>query len=616
DHLIAQAASGGQRKKPSAADQKAVQAFLRKVDREARPLGLNMFKRAKLANAFKWRLLEKGAEPEKVDELTQMLLLQLATNGASAAQTGIAVTAAAPKRANAGKVDSLLAQAIEFDKKKAYTDAIRSYQELLELDPRHAVAHNNLGATFINVGRYREAEHELRRAIEIKRNYPDALYNLATLLRMRGLIFESETPLRRAVKSSPQHVNARVGLGLTLILAGRFEDATDCFERALKMAPRNANALTGLGEIAGFEGRFKDAEALFGRALEFDPTAATALAAIPGVRKMTRADATWLKGAERIVESGPVPLDEANLRFAIGKYYDDVGDFGSAFRNYRRGNELLKAAAEPYDRSRRVSFVDDMLNVYTQDALSSIKLGASESERPVFVVGMMRSGTSLVEQIISSHPRATGAGELDFWNKTVWKHEDALRRELPGESRSKTWAQDYLRTLGIYSQDSVRVVDKSTLNSDHLGVIHSTFPRARFLYIRRNPIDTCLSCYFSYFQQFASTLNFTMDLSDLAHYYREHRRVIDHWRSVLPHRTFLEVPYAELVADPEIWTRRILAFLELPWDRGCLDFNQNRRRVLTASSWQVRQKVYATSVGRWRNYEKHIGPLRDLATLD
>lgn len=612
DHLIAQATSSGQRVKPTSADQNAIQAFLRKVDREARPLQLNLLKRAKLANSFKWRLLEKGVEPGKVDELTQMLLVQLSAGGADLGQLTPAATGA-PKRTNAGKVDSLLAQAIEYGAHGAHVDAMRCYQDLLELDPRHALAHNNLGTAYLNLGRYPQAEREFRCAIELKRGRDaDALCNLATVLLYTGRVPQSEAPLRRALKLSPGHVQARVGLGLTLILRSRLGEAADCFDKALKSAPRSVDPLVGLAQIAELEGRFAEAEALLQRARDIDAKSPNAWAAVPRLRRMTRSDSGWLETAQSIADGPISAMDQATLRFSIGKYFDDVGDYKRSFDSYRRANELQKLAATAYDRRARKRFVDDFVRVYTREALSGQQPGSSDSERPVFVVGMIRSGTSLVEQIISSHPQARGAGELEFWQEVVHKHEAVLRCAPPSGAFAAKWAEAYLATLAKHSRDAARVVDKSNFNSDYLGIIHLVFRSARLIHVRRDPIDTCLSCYF---QQFAASLNFTTDLADLAHYYREHHRLVDHWRAVLPAGTLLDVPYAELVADPEKWTRRILDFIGLPWDPRCLDFHATERPVLTASAWQVRQRMYTSSVGRWRRYEKFIGPLRELDDL-
>jgi hypothetical protein len=324
---------------------------------------------------------------------------------------------------------------------------------------------------------------------------------------------------------------------------------------------------------------------------------------------MTSADSAWLKRAEEISTNGLAPPDETTLRFAMGKYCDDVGDFARAFRNYQRANELQRMRAQPYDRQSHARFVDDLVRIYTSEALSRPQPGASDSDRPVFVVGMPRSGTSLVEQIIASHPAAHGAGELEFWLTAVRKHETALRQGLPSDSLRSKLAADYLRILATHSGEATRVIDKAPINSDYLGLIQAVFPRARFIYLRRDPIDSCLSCYF---QQFSPTMAFAMELADLADYYREHRRLVAHWRSALPPGALLEVPYEELVADQRKWSRMIVEFAGLPWDERCLDFHRTERAVTTASVWQVRQKIYSSSIGRWRNYQKFIGPLLSL----
>jgi hypothetical protein len=186
------------------------------------------------------------------------------------------------------------------------------------------------------------------------------------------------------------------------------------------------------------------------------------------------------------------------------------------------------------------------------------------------------------------------------------------RAPLAGPTRTGL-AEAYLRALARHSADALRIVDKAPVNSDYLGVIHSVFPNARMVYMRRDPIDTCLSVYF---QQLPPSMEFTMDLSDLAHYYREHQRLMAHWRTVLPPGSILDVPYEELIADQEGWSRKILDFLGLDWDERCLAFHETERPVVTASYWQVRQKIYKDSVERWRNYEQFLGPLRALRNLD
>jgi tetratricopeptide (TPR) repeat protein len=615
DEFVLQSASrssGTRRQETSSGPQgQELQKLLHRVDREARPLKLNFVKRAILANSFKWRLLEKGVERQLVDELTQALVLRLTANQGGSVPSDQAA-AGSKRRSGSREAQALHTRGSEFLARGAYAEALECYQELVNLDSRDAVARNGLGTALVQVTRFDEAEDQFRRAVGIRPGFVEAHFNLAGVLQSRGRLHESELPLRRALKLKPSYIDARVSLGTSLKLLGRLQEARDCYEKALRAAPRNVQALVGTGQIEALEGRFAEAETMYRRALEVDPQAPYAWAALVWLRKMTLADGAWLQRAEEIVSGGLTPIDETTLRFAIGKYCDDVGDFARAFRSYRRANELLRMHAEPYDPEAHARFVDDMVRVYTRGALSQARAGASDSARPVFVVGMPRSGTSLVEQIIASHPGARGAGEPNFWRAVVHKHETALRQGLLAEPLRKKLAAEYLQFLALVSRDALRVVNKQPFNSDNLGLIHSALPNARMIYLRRDPIDTCLSCYF---QQFLPMMNFTLDLSDLARYYREHQRLVAHWRSVLPPETLLVVPYAELVEDQETWTRRILDFLGLPWDERCLDFHKTVRPVTTASSWQVRQKIYKSSVERWRNYEKFIGPLRGLRDM-
>lgn len=511
------------------------------------------------------------------------------------------------------RISALLVE-VESDFEQAeYTAAVQRLREVLAIDPRHAFAHNRLGAALVNLGRYPEAEQEFRRAIELEPGFAKPHFNLGIVLFWRGDFASAEAAYLRAVELDPQNVEALVSLGVTLGTAGRLVDARACFERALHLQPENVSALCSLGWLASVEGRFEEAEILFRRAVVIDPRRSAAWAPIADLRRMTPADRDWLEGVTRLVQAGVPPLEEASLQFALGKYFDDIGEFNEAFTHYQRGNELHGQLAAPYDRAGRAVFVDDTIRAYTQQRLGHPVRGASDSRRPVFVVGMMRSGTSLVEQIVASHPQVTGAGELDFWPSVARKYEHRLRRDIPDSALAREFADSYLRILGLRSPDALRVIDKSNFNADYLGLIHLVFPNARLVYVRRDPIDTCLSCYFA---QFASTLNFTADLTDLAHYYREHHRLMTHWRSALPAGTLLEVPYEGLVADQEAWSRSIIEFIGLEWDPRCLEFHQTKRAVLTASNWQVRQPVYSRSVRRWRNYEPHLGPLLELRELE
>ena len=586
----------------------ALEELLRSADSEVRSLRLNFFKKAKFANSFKWRLIENGVPPATADEVTQSLVLHLSQSPAPALSQD---SAAAPTdRPDRAKAQDLFNRGNRCFAKAAYAEAAVFYEEAVELDSSHAEAYNNLGSSLSQLNRQAEAEQCFRHAFTIKPSYSDAHSNLGILLRSKGNLAGSEAALRLAIKLRPNNVEARINLGLTLAYFGRVREARSYFAKVLKNAPRNVEALQGMGQLSGLEGRFEEAETTFKRILEIEPKLPSAWAALSGVRKMTAADGDWFKGAKEIVESGIHPLDEANVRFAMGKYCDDIGNFTEAFQNYNRANDLLKTAAEDYQRQERTRLVDDLIQVYSREAISKVPAPGSTSVKPIFIVGMPRSGTSLTEQIIAAHPAAHGAGELPFWETLVVNDKRIRQGILDEPTRIKT-AESYLRLLDSFSADALRVVDKTPINCDFLGLIYSIFPNARVIYMQRDPIDTCLSCYF---QQFFSGLNFTLDLSDLAHYFREHQRLMAHWRAVLPPGFILDVPYEELVADQEAWSRRMLEFIGLEWDDRCLEFHKNKRQVVTASAWQARQKIYMSSVARWRNYEKFIGPLKSLRT--
>jgi tetratricopeptide (TPR) repeat protein len=591
--------------------QQFLQKFLQRVDQETRPLKLNILRRATLANSFKWRLLEKGVEQNVVEELTRAVVLQLTTGRAEPAPADEPVVMS--KRKTREAVHALLVQGDEHATNGALEQAIDCYQQALSADPDNALVRDVLGVILCRLGRYKEGGEQFRQAIKIKESFAEAHFHLGSLLRSQGFIGPSEQPLRRAVKLKPTLVEAQISLGATLYMLGDMSDARICFEKALRVAPRHVEALTGMGQLTAMEGHFAEAETWFNRALEVNPKHWLGWVGLAGLHKMSATDGAWIKGAQASADSGLPPLNEAAVRKAMGQYYDEVGDFAQAFKCFRRANELVKAAAPPYDRDAQASFCDDLIRAYSREALAGPHPGASDSSLPILVVGMPRSGTSLVEQILASHPMVRGAGELAYWPQNLSEHLAGVLHGPPDEATRRKFAAGYLRALTERcGKNAARIVDKSLFNVDYLGVIHSVFPNSRIIHVRRDPIDTCLSCYM---QDFPPALNFTFDLSDLAHYCRLRHRLIEHWHSALPPGTLLDVPYEELIADQEGWTRRILEFLALPWDEQCLNFHGTERNVLTASYWQVRQKVYNSSVGRWRNYRKFIGPLLDLSNL-
>ncbi|QFY88394.1 sulfotransferase [Magnetovirga frankeli] len=290
----------------------------------------------------------------------------------------------------------------------------------------------------------------------------------------------------------------------------------------------------------------------------------------------------------------------------MGKFCDDTKDYAAAFAYYRQANELKKQINRAYDRQTQVARVNILIDSHAPEVVRQAWAGSSDSQQPLFILGMPRSGTSLLEQILASHPQTFGAGELKFWGDAVKRFAQESHTAQYGEAMLRETAAACLANLDKHSADALRVVDKMPRNFHYLGFIHACFPQARILHATRNPIDTCLSIYF---QDFKQSHDYANDLDDLVHYYREYRRLMDHWRSVLPADVLLEVPYESVIADQEGWSRRVIDFIGLDWDESCLNFHQTQRRVGTSSNWQVRQPIYQTSKERWRHYAEWIEPL-------
>jgi tetratricopeptide (TPR) repeat protein len=414
---------------------------------------------------------------------------------------------------------------------------------------------------------------------------------------------------RQALVLQPDYAPAHLSLGLALRQQRRPADAESACRAALDIDPNYVEALSFLGELLADRGRFAEAEELFQRAITINPDFSSGYASIATHRKMTSADTAWLKGAEALLEKRRPLGHEIGLRYALGKYFDDVRQYDEAFNHYRQANELTRRYGSKYDGTKLEQRVDRIIRKFDATFMRPNQDQGSASELPVFIVGMPRSGTSLAEQILASHPAVFGAGEVIFWNAAYDAYRDA---ELDGKTDAALipdMAADYINRLTAMSGPALRVVDKMPANFLYAGLIHAAFPKARIIHMQRHPIDTCLSIYF---QNFFNIGPYANDFDNLAHYYRQYLRITDHWRAVLPATTWLEVPYEALIDDQEGWTRRMLDFIGLPWDPKCLDFHQTDRVVITASKWQVRQKISKSSAGRWRNYEKFVGPLRRL----
>ncbi len=486
------------------------------------------------------------------------------------------------------------------------TEAVACFQRVLELEPCQVDALNSLGHVLQDLGRRREALVHYARAVDCAPERADSLCNLGLALLESRRPVEGIACFRRALAGQPGSVAAHLNLAAALRQQHQADEAEASCQAALVLKPDSAEALALMGELRADRGQFPEAEALFQRAIAVDPDFAPAYFSIATHRRMRVDDVGWLRGATALL-ARPLPLGhQIGLHYALGKYFDDLRQYEQAFTHYHQANELSKACSVPYEADRLRQRVERIVRSLDAGRIGELATAGSDSPLPAFIVGMPRSGTSLLEQILASHPAVHGAGEITFWNAAYNSFQAAERERRVTRLFISGLARDYLGSLPEATRGTQHVVDKLPANFWYLGLIHATFPRARIIHIRRDPRDTCLSVYF---QNFYNSDPYANDLEHLAHYYGQYQRVMRHWRAVLPPATLLELDYEALVADPERWSRQLLEFLGLPWDPRCLDFYLTDRVVITASKWQVRQKISRASVGRWRHYERFIGPL-------
>lgn len=555
--------------------------------------------------------LRRALELDPRLQSAQLTLIDALTEAGHAAEAGQVMQSflrADPAR-------ELIAKAAEHHRAGRLEEAEEAYREVLKRNPRNLEALRLLGVIAISTEHYGQAEQLLKRAVDIAPDYLAAWIDLSRAQLERFDLTAALASIHRAEQLNPHSVHVQVNIANVLARSGKNEEAIAAYHRAIALKADATAACVGLGNTLRTVGRQAEAIEAYRRAAALRPELSEAWWSLSNL-KTFRFEEAEIAAMERQLAAENLP-DEARVQFsfALGKAYEDRGDHPRAFAFYDQGNRTRRAH-ESYDPVQTETINDRIIGVFDAAFLAAHAGGGDPDPAPIFIVGLPRTGSTLVEQILASHSMVDATHELPEGGRLINRinRERNDRVHYPEAVRdfdAGQWAalgRSYLEETRKYRADAPRFVDKMPNNFAIIGLLSLALPNAKFINTRRHPLDTCLSCYK---QLFARGQPFTYDLMELGEYYLQYDRLMAHWHAVLPGRV-LDVQYEDMVADQAGQTRRLLEYCGLPWEDACLQFHETERAIRTASSEQVRRPIYDSSLGIWRNYEQELAPLIEI----
>jgi len=505
-----------------------------------------------------------------------------------------------------------LQQALSYDNNGQSGKAAAIYRDILTRQPDHYEANYALGMLLHKGSRNDLAMPLIKKSVELRPDIFEGRFNLGLIQRDEGLLADSQVNLERAVALRPDNAKARVTLGMLYADAGKLDLALKEIKHGLRLDPDNPKTYARMGMLRQIRGEMDAAVAYYRRMIELAPNDATAYRSLTFLQKQTEYndDIKWMEDAFGAADCSN--QDRILLGFALGKVFDDLGLYDKAFDYIHTANQLQRQSST-YSMEEQKALFERHKQGLNHEFMSHCKDHVIIDNTPIFVLGMPRSGTSLVEQILASHPLVFGGGEVEHTRCFADAVENFTGKPFPlgiGEVSPDILGkagQFYLQQIKLNAGQAERVIDKLPHNFLRVGVIAAVMPNAKIILCERNPLDNCLSIYQ---QKFVRAHGYASDLAELGHYYRLYQDLADWWEEILPGHIY-RLSYEQLVRETESQVRKLLEYCELPFHENCLSFHRTRRQVKTPSAVQVRQPVYQDSISRWKNYEKHLAPLQE-----
>ena len=485
-------------------------------------------------------------------------------------------------------------------------EAEESCRQAISLKPELADAHYNLGNTLKKQGRLDEAEESYTRAITLKPNFADAYYNLGNTLKTRGRLDEAEINYKTAIALKPNFADAHYNLGNTLKKQGRLDEAETNYRKTIALKPDYAECHNNLGNTLQARGRLDEAETNYRKAIALKPDYAEAHRHLAILKKFDVQDKQYSKMQKLYLDKNISEDQRCHINFGLAKACEDLGDIEKAFQHYKEGNELRKRLLN-YNINQDIKLFRQIKYTYPRIKQNSLKADKILKKLiPIFIVGLPRSGTTLVEQIISSHSKVTGAGELNF----AAQFGSSIAQGLSDSNRDSliNFREKYLFKLQSVSKGNLIVTDKMPQNFRYIGLLAAAFPEAKIVHVKRNPAAVCWANYKQYFE--VKSNGYCNAIDDVISYHKLYENLMVFWTKSLSKRIY-NIDYEQLTVNQESETRQLIDYLDLNWDEKCLSPQNNKRNVATASNVQIRKKVYRGSSEQWKKYQPFLNEAFD-----